>query len=74
MSLTDAVTLCRWATSQEADVQDAIRIAAAKILKSREPEMVAASNAYNEIDLQLYNNVVAELYQTNYQNKDARID
>ena len=72
LSLTDAVTLSeKWATSQEADVQDAIKIAAAKILKSREPEMVAASNAYNDrLDLQLYNNVVAQLISNKLQNKD----
>lgn len=72
LSMTDAVTLSeKWATSQDKDVQDAIRIAAAKLLKSREPEMVAASNAYNDrLDLQLYNDVVAQLISSKLENKD----
>lgn len=71
LRLDEALELAKtWTTSQDTDVQTAISIAKAKILKSREPELLSSSQRISDRnDLRLYNQVVAEILTSKLNDK-----
>lgn len=71
LRLDEALELANtWTTSQDADVKTAINIAKAKILKSREPELLSSSQRISDRnDLRLYNQVVAEILTSKLNDK-----